>query len=80
MELDYYRDKPIFLYIRDKSIIGVLVADKTVDKAYKMIPELLDLNCCTSESTPVKCGINVVWTVMSHRRQGVATKLLDVVR
>lgn len=45
-----------------------------------MIPELIDLNCCTAESTPAKCGINVVWTAMSHRRQGIATKLVDTLR
>jgi len=45
-----------------------------------MIPELIELDCCTAESTPTKCGINVVWTAMSHRRQGIATKLVDILR
>lgn len=67
------------MYVRDKIIIGVLVAEY-VKNAYKMIPELVELNCCTSETTPVKCGINVVWTSMSHRRQGIATKLVDTLR
>lgn len=45
-----------------------------------MIPELIELNCCTAEDTPTKCGINVVWTAISHRRQGIATKLIDTLR
>ncbi|XP_076237913.1 establishment of cohesion [Calliopsis andreniformis] len=74
-----YENKKVYLYIRDKTIIGVLVAEH-ITTAYRMIPELLELNCCTAESTPAKCGINVVWTDMNHRRQGIATKLVDILR
>lgn len=69
----------MYLYIKDKTILGVLVAEY-VKSAFQMIPELLDLNCCTTETTPVKCGVNVVWTAMSDRRKGIATKLVDVLR
>lgn len=69
----------IFLYIREKSVLGVLVTEP-IKTAYRMIPELIELNCCTAESTPTKCGVNVIWTAMSHRRQGIATKLLDTLR
>ncbi|XP_011699284.1 PREDICTED: N-acetyltransferase ESCO2 [Wasmannia auropunctata] len=74
-----YQSKKIFLYIREKSVLGVLVAEH-IEKAFRMIPELIELNCCTAESTPTKCGINVVWTAMSHRKQGIATKLVDTLR
>lgn len=67
------------MYVQDKSILGVLVAEY-VKSAFQMIPELSELNCCTTETTPVKCGVNVVWTAMSHRRQGIATKLVDILR
>ncbi|KYN22512.1 N-acetyltransferase ESCO1 [Trachymyrmex cornetzi] len=69
----------IFLYIREKSVLGVLVAEH-IETAFRMIPELIELNCCTAESTPTKCGINVVWTAMSHRKRGIATKLVDTLR
>ncbi|KAI4487042.1 hypothetical protein M0802_012097 [Mischocyttarus mexicanus] len=74
-----YSDKQIYLYIRDKNVLGVLAAE-SIEKAFHMIPELIDLNCCTAENTPAKCGINVVWTIMSHRRKGIATKLVDTLR
>lgn len=45
-----------------------------------MIPELLELDCCTAESSPAKCGINVVWMDLSYRKQGIATKLVDILR
>ncbi|KAL2720487.1 N-acetyltransferase ESCO2 [Vespula squamosa] len=77
--LPNYTDKKVYLYIREKNILGVLVAEY-IEIAHRMIPELIDLNCCTAESTPAKCGINVVWTAMSHRRQGIATKLVDTLR
>ncbi|XP_076395517.1 establishment of cohesion isoform X2 [Megachile rotundata] len=74
-----YEGKRVYLYIRDKAILGVLVAEY-ITTAYRMIPDLLELDCCTSESSPAKCGINVVWTDINHRRQGIATKLVDILR
>lgn len=78
-KLASYRDKRVYMYVRDKTILGVLVAEEA-KSAFQMIPELFELNCCTAEATSVKCGVNVVWTVMSHRRQGIATKLVDILR
>nr|XP_034187472.1 N-acetyltransferase ESCO1 [Osmia lignaria]XP_034187481.1 N-acetyltransferase ESCO1 [Osmia lignaria]XP_034187487.1 N-acetyltransferase ESCO1 [Osmia lignaria] len=78
-KLSDYEQKRVYLYIRDKVIIGVLVAQH-ITTAYRMIPELLELNCCTVESSPAKCGIDVVWTDMNHRKQGIATKLVDILR
>ncbi|KAK2580129.1 hypothetical protein KPH14_012406 [Odynerus spinipes] len=77
--LPNYSDKKVYLYIREKTVLGVLVAEY-IKTAHRMIPELIDLDCCTAESTPAKCGINVVWTAMSHRKQGIATKLVDTLR
>ncbi|XP_015118927.1 uncharacterized protein LOC107042403 isoform X2 [Diachasma alloeum] len=79
MELTDYHDKKIYLYIRNKTIFGVLIAEP-VKTAHKMIPELVEFDCCSTEDTPVKCGVNVIWTAMSHRRQHIATKLLDALR
>lgn len=69
----------VFLYIKDKNVVGVLVAEP-IKAAYRMIPDLIDVDCCTAESSAAKCGINVVWTVVTHRRQGIATKLVDTLR
>ncbi|XP_032663897.1 N-acetyltransferase ESCO2 [Odontomachus brunneus] len=79
MKLSDYENKKVFLYIREKNVLGVLVAEH-IKTAHRMIPELIELDCCTAESTPTKCGINVVWTAMSHRRQGIATKLVNTLR
>ncbi|TGZ47071.1 uncharacterized protein Eco [Temnothorax longispinosus] len=79
MNISDYQSKKIFLYVREKNVLGVLVAEH-IETAFRMIPELMDLNCCTAESTPTKCGVNVVWTAMSHRKQGIATKLVDTLR
>ncbi|XP_020298652.1 N-acetyltransferase ESCO1 [Pseudomyrmex gracilis] len=78
-DISEYQNKKIYLYIREKTILGVLVAE-SITKAHRMIPDLVELDCCTAESTPTKCGINVVWTAMSHRKQGIATKLVDILR
>ncbi|XP_011866270.1 PREDICTED: N-acetyltransferase ESCO2 [Vollenhovia emeryi] len=74
-----YQSKRVFLYVRQKNVLGVLVAEH-IDTAFRMIPELIEHNCCTAEGTSTKCGINVVWTAMSHRKQGIATKLVDTLR
>ncbi|CAL7939652.1 unnamed protein product [Xylocopa violacea] len=78
-QLTDYEQKQVYLYVRNKVIIGVLVAEH-ITMAHRMIPELLELDCCTVESSPAKCGINVIWTDLNHRRQGIATKLLDILR
>lgn len=69
----------VYLYVRDKTILGVMVAEN-IKTAHRMIPELVELDCCSAEETSAKCGVNVIWTAMSHRRQHIATKLLDSVR
>ncbi|EFN83480.1 N-acetyltransferase ESCO2 [Harpegnathos saltator] len=79
MKLCVYENKKVYLYIREKSVLGVLVAEH-IKTAHRMIPELIELDCCTAESTPAKCGINVVWTAMSHRKQGIATRLVNTLR
>ncbi|KAG8037620.1 hypothetical protein G9C98_005831 [Cotesia typhae] len=72
-------NRKIYFYIRNKCIFGVLVAE-SIKEAHKMIPELIDLDCCEETPSPAKCGINVIWTALSHRRQGIARKLLNILR
>ncbi|XP_076659542.1 establishment of cohesion [Halictus rubicundus] len=78
-KLSDYEQKKVYLYIRNKTILGVLVAEH-ITTAHRMIPELMELDCCTAESTPAKCGINVLWTEIKHRKQGIASKLVDILR
>ncbi|XP_020707182.2 N-acetyltransferase eco isoform X2 [Athalia rosae] len=75
---DYQKDK-IYLYIRNREVIGVLAAEY-ITAAYSMIPDLSDIDCCSSESSAVKCGVKVLWTSMTYRKQGIATKLMDTLR
>ncbi|XP_046739461.1 uncharacterized protein LOC124407398 [Diprion similis] len=75
---DYHNDK-IYLYIREKEIIGVLVAEH-VTTGYRVIPDLPNIDCCSLQSSAVKCGVKVVWTAASYQKQGIATKLVDVLR
>ncbi|XP_015516868.2 N-acetyltransferase ESCO1 [Neodiprion lecontei] len=75
---DYHNDK-IYLYIREKEILGVLVAEY-VTTGYRLIPDLQNIDCCSLQSSSIKCGIKVVWTAASYRKQGIATKLVDVLR
>lgn len=79
MKMPDYHGKKIYLYVEDKTIVGVLVAEP-VKIAHRMIPEFFDLDCCSEESTPAKCGVNVIWTALTHRRKGIARKLMDVLR
>ncbi|EFN73101.1 N-acetyltransferase ESCO2 [Camponotus floridanus] len=79
MSMSDYQGKKVLLYIREKNVLGILVAER-IQTAFRMIPELIELDCCTAECSPAKCGINVVWTAMSHRKQGIATKLVDTLR
>lgn len=79
MELTDYQDKKIYLYIRDKTVVGVLITEP-IQEAHCMIPDVTEFNCCSLESTPAKCGVHVIWTAMSHRRQHIATDLLNSIR
>lgn len=57
-------------------VLGVLIPEP-VTTAHRIISES---NSCSTESTSVKCGILFVWTTQSHRRQGIATKLVHTLR
>ncbi|XP_063629188.1 N-acetyltransferase eco [Cydia splendana] len=83
-QLGYHAELPgeihtytAYLYIDKKQIAGcAIVQPKT--RAFKLIPG--DPDCCTVEDYPVKCGISRIWTHLSHRRRGVASRLLDCAR
>ncbi|XP_057326280.1 N-acetyltransferase eco [Microplitis mediator] len=79
IDISSCQNRKIYFYVRNKCIVGVLVAE-SIKEAYRMIPELIDLDCCEETPSPAKCGVNVIWTALSHRRQGIARKLLNILR
>ncbi|XP_034943840.1 N-acetyltransferase ESCO2 [Chelonus insularis] len=79
INLTDHQGKRVYLYIQDKNIIGILVAE-SIKTAHRMIPELFDLNCCEEDETTAKCGVYVIWAALSHRKRGIARKLMDILR
>lgn len=71
----------VYLYVRENQIVGFLVVDEDIKKAHRMIPTGDDsVNCCTEDTVPAVCGVYAIWTALKNRKQGIATKLLDVLR
>ncbi|XP_049879866.1 N-acetyltransferase ESCO2 [Pectinophora gossypiella] len=66
-----------YLYIDKKQIVGCLVVEPKL-RAYKLIPGEPD--CCSVEDYPVKCGVSRIWTHISYRRRGLASRLLECAR
>ncbi|XP_045455878.1 serine-rich adhesin for platelets [Melitaea cinxia] len=66
-----------YLCIEQKQIVGCLIMEPKT-RAYKLIPG--DPDCCSVEDYPVKCGVARVWTHSSHRRRGIAVRLLQCAR
>jgi len=67
----------VFLYIHNKQLLGCLVAED-IETANRMLdtPDAL----CSEEAFPVICGISRIWTSLSARRKGIATKLVNTMR
>ena len=36
--------------------------------------------CCSDSPERALCGVNRIWVLSTHRKQGIATKLVDCVR
>uniref|UniRef100_A0ABD2XSC0 N-acetyltransferase domain-containing protein n=1 Tax=Trichogramma kaykai TaxID=54128 RepID=A0ABD2XSC0_9HYME len=72
--------KKAYLYIEKKTIVGLLIGEQ-IKSAYTVLPDLVPgTTCCSNESTDAKCGIFLVWIIESHRRKGIASKMIDVLR
>ncbi|KAG9287761.1 hypothetical protein G9A89_017356 [Geosiphon pyriformis] len=85
----------IFLYITErKRVVGCVVAEH-ISHAYKVINTEHDADglqaeigfldagsaiFCSKKSVHSVCGIARIWVSRKHRRQGIATKLLDIIR
>lgn len=66
-----------YLYVEKRQIIGCLIAERR-KRANRLLPGEVD--CCSEEEYPVKCGISRLWTHISHRRRSIATRLLNSMR
>lgn len=72
----------VYLYISDKSVVGCLLAIP-LKKANKMVPtaaETEGIDCCTAEEYAVKCGVSRIWVHRPHRRNNIASNLMDCMR
>lgn len=69
----------MYLYISKNRIAGCLVATQ-ISHAYKMLISEEGIDICSEDSFPAKCGISRIWTHPIHRRQGIATRLVDTMR
>lgn len=77
----------VYLYIRGRKCIGLCLAER-ITKAYRVLDDRLPRvgrGCSSSVSVsdtpqPALLGISRIWTCSSHRRQGIAARLLDCAR
>ncbi|XP_025415356.1 N-acetyltransferase ESCO2 isoform X2 [Sipha flava] len=72
--------KKVYLYIKEKQVIGCLVVE-LISLAYRNLEtETEDMVIISEESYPVKVGVNRIWTKWDSRGNGIATRLLDSFR
>lgn len=69
----------MFLYIKNKIITGCLIAEPKTE-AYKILSSFEDIDVCSRETFPIKCGISRIWVSQNSRRNGIASALMDCVR
>ncbi|CAH0550257.1 unnamed protein product [Brassicogethes aeneus] len=69
----------VYLYIKNKMIVGCATAlPKTV--GYKMLSLGPDLDMCSEETYPIKCGISRIWVHVNQRKQGIASSLMVAIQ
>lgn len=59
--------------------MGCLVAEP-IQIAYKMLESEGDIDMCSREGYPVKCGISRIWVKKECRRVKLATALVNCLR
>lgn len=72
----------VFLYVVGKKCVGLLLAER-IKRAYRVLDEPGEGSSSVSigeSSWPAILGVSRIWTCKSHRRQGVAGRLLDCAR
>ncbi|CAG0889718.1 unnamed protein product [Cyprideis torosa] len=66
----------MFLYIHDKKIIGILLAER-ISSAFRVIPNEGSL-LVETEPCPARCGVSRLWVAEAWRQFGVARHLISV--
>ncbi|KAI4469033.1 n-acetyltransferase eco [Holotrichia oblita] len=69
----------VFLYIKNKTIAGCVVAEPKTE-AYKILSSFEEIDVCSRETYPIKCGISRIWVSQNNRRNGIANALMECVR
>lgn len=78
----------VYLYIQGKKCIGLCLAER-IKKAYRVLDDTQPSSenwgkgssvSISDTPQPALLGISRIWTCSSHRRQGIAAKLLDCAR
>jgi len=71
-----------FLYIIEKKVVGCTLAE-AIDTGFRVIPEAggpENSYTCSTTAQTVLVGISRIWVLSDHRKQGIASKLVDSVR
>ncbi|XP_030758605.1 N-acetyltransferase ESCO2 [Sitophilus oryzae] len=80
-EIDYnVSNSQVYLYIKNRTIAGCAVAAVPQEPGHKMLSTLNNVTMCSEETYPIKCGISHIWVSINHRKQGIATALLNSVK
>lgn len=74
----------IFLFVADKKIVGLLLAEQ-ISQGFQIIPptegdEKRQVYCCSETPQPVLVGISRIWVLADYRRKGVASYMVDCMR
>ncbi|XP_055312083.1 N-acetyltransferase eco isoform X2 [Sitodiplosis mosellana] len=68
----------VYFAIAKQQIVGVCVV-QPLERAHRLKHEN-GIDCYTTETYPVKCGISRVWIAPQYRRHGIAAKLITSMR
>ncbi|EGC31879.1 hypothetical protein DICPUDRAFT_73130 [Dictyostelium purpureum] len=72
-------DEKLFLYLdANGRVLGCLVAER-VEKGYKIQVSSPTIECIKTPSK-ILCGIDRIWVLPSHRKRGIALKLIESLR
>lgn len=61
-------------------IVGCAVAAVPKGPAHRMLSSVGGAATCSEETYTVKCGVVSLWVAPAHRRQGIASALMDSIK
>lgn len=75
------RDEKVYLYILNKKVVGCIVVER-IDHAFRLSKSTNDDKSISISKMkePALVGVSRIWVFGPHRRNGIATTLLDVMR